>query len=105
MSKNLVAMIDILYHGEANVYQENIDSFLAIAEELQLKGLHGNQTEAVVEENTSKVEQTNPAAVRISNNLFGEETANVGLKPYTRKSKSTSNFSNEPNCETAIALI
>ena len=28
-SKDLVAMIDFLYHGEANVYQENLDSFLA----------------------------------------------------------------------------
>merc|ERR1711934_691880 len=49
-SKDLVAMINFLYHGEANVYQENLDSFLAIAEELQLKGLQGNQTEAVPEE-------------------------------------------------------
>ena len=44
-SEDLVAIIDFLYHGEANVYQENLDSFLAIAGELQLKGLHGNQTE------------------------------------------------------------
>ena len=31
-SKDLVAMLDFLYHGEANVYQENLDSFLAIAD-------------------------------------------------------------------------
>ena len=40
-SEDLVAMIDFLYTGEANVYQENINSFLALAEELQLKGLTG----------------------------------------------------------------
>ena len=40
-SVDLVAIIDFLYCGEANVYQENLDSFLAIAEELQLKGLMG----------------------------------------------------------------
>ena len=39
------AMIDFFYHGEANVFQENLDPFLALAEELQLKGLRGNQTE------------------------------------------------------------
>ena len=33
--------MDFLYRGEANVFQENLDSFLAIAEELQLKGLMG----------------------------------------------------------------
>ena len=41
-SVDLVAMVDFLYFGEANVDQENLDSFLAIAEELQLKGLQGS---------------------------------------------------------------
>ena len=41
-SVDLVAMVDFLYFGEANVQQENLDSFLAIAEELQLKGLQGS---------------------------------------------------------------
>ena len=44
-SEDLVAMIDFLYFGEANVYQENLDSFLAVAEELQLKGLMGSGAE------------------------------------------------------------
>ena len=48
--ENLMAMVDFFYHGEANVDQENLDSFLVLAEELQLKGLRGNQTEAAVEE-------------------------------------------------------
>ena len=53
-SEDLAAIIDFLYCGEANVYQENLDSFLAIAEELQLKGLAGNATdnEAKQEENS-----------------------------------------------------
>ena len=38
-SKDLVAVLDFLYFGEANVYQEHLDFFLAIAEQLQLKGL------------------------------------------------------------------
>ena len=37
-SDDLTAIVDFLYYGEANVYQENLDSFLAIAEELQLRG-------------------------------------------------------------------
>merc|ERR1719319_1874807 len=44
-SEDVVAMIDFLYYGEANVYQENLDSFLAVAEELQLKGLMGSGAE------------------------------------------------------------
>ena len=41
---DLTAIVDFLYFGEANVYQENFESFLAIAEELQLKGLEGSKT-------------------------------------------------------------
>ena len=38
-SENLNAILDFLYCGEANVFQESLDSFLAIAEQLKLKGL------------------------------------------------------------------
>ena len=41
-SEDLLAIVDFLYFGEANVNQENLDSFLALAEELQLQGLMGN---------------------------------------------------------------
>merc|ERR1719319_144772 len=53
-SEDLVAMIDFLYLGEADVYQENLDSFLAMAEELQLKGLMGSGAEKEAEENYNK---------------------------------------------------
>ena len=39
-SEDLSAIIDFLYCGEANVLQENLDTFLALGlEELKLKGL------------------------------------------------------------------
>merc|ERR1719341_1043916 len=44
-SVDLAAIVDFLYCGEANVYQENLDSFLAIAEELQLKCLRNSTDE------------------------------------------------------------
>ena len=37
--EELSAMLDFLYCGEANVYQEQLDSFLALAKELKLQGL------------------------------------------------------------------
>ena len=40
-SEDLSAIIDFLYYGSAIVYQENLESFLSIAEEFQLKGLLG----------------------------------------------------------------
>ena len=53
-SEELVAMLDFLYYGEANVYQENLDSFLAIAEEFQLKGLTGKLDEEEVKEENQR---------------------------------------------------
>ena len=34
-------MVDFLYQGEANILQENLDAFLALAQKLRLKGLTG----------------------------------------------------------------
>ena len=52
-ASNLVAILDFLYHGEANVCQENLDGFLGLAEELELKGLQ-RATEADDESVNSK---------------------------------------------------
>ena len=52
-SEDLVAIIDFLYCGEANVSQENLDSFLAVAEDLKLKGLMGQSGFDQVTENDS----------------------------------------------------
>ena len=43
--KDLIAIVDFIYHGEANIYQEDLDGFLALAEELQLKGLARSKSE------------------------------------------------------------
>ena len=42
-SDDLIALLDFLYYGEANIYQENLDNFLGIAKELQLQGLGGEE--------------------------------------------------------------
>ena len=55
---DLLAILDFLYRGEANVLQKNLDSFLALAEELQITGLMGqtNDEERVKKKPTSKKE-------------------------------------------------
>ena len=58
-SDDLIAIVDFLYNGEANVFQENLDSFLALAEELKLKGLTGNiQSDQRQEPRTETVQNT-----------------------------------------------
>ena len=41
-SEDLFSIMDFLYYGEANIYEENLNNFLGIAKELQLKGLKEN---------------------------------------------------------------
>ena len=77
---DLLAIIDFLYLGEANVFQENLDSFLAIAEELELKGLMRNTAVERVEDlDVAKNPQNLPA-------LNSEKKA---LKTYFKKETSS----------------
>ena len=43
---DLVAVVDFIYRGEANVFQDQLESFLSLAEEFELKGLSGSSKEA-----------------------------------------------------------
>ena len=44
-SEVLSAILDFLYFGETNIFQEHLNSFLALADELHLKGLMGANNE------------------------------------------------------------
>jgi len=43
---DLVAVLNFMYHGEVNVAQEDLNSFLGVAEDLKVKGLTQNATES-----------------------------------------------------------
>jgi len=43
---DLTSILDFIYNGEVNVAQEDLNSFLAVAEELQIKGLTNRDTPA-----------------------------------------------------------
>ena len=43
--EDILSIVDFLYYGEANIYQENLENFLKIAEEIQLNGLTGGAGE------------------------------------------------------------
>ena len=90
-SEDLLAIIDFLYFGEANVFQENLDSFLAIAEELQLKGLMANvsgdvanktKTEPPIQEKKDKILILNKPSMSksslVTQNNFIEKSCNIG---------------------------
>ena len=58
-SKDFASILDFLYFGEANVYQEDLDYFLAIAEEIKLKGLTGQFSSDVLEEQEKTYQTSN----------------------------------------------
>ena len=98
--ENLLAIVDFLYNGEANVYQENLDSFLAIAEELKLKGLMG-QTDDVEKKTESNytdptTQQMNPTPFykREKSNLNNEQLQS-SFEPKSNKRMSNVQMGNE----------
>ena len=88
-SIDLLAMVDFLYHGEANVFQENLDSFLCIAEELQLKGLQGSkdQNEFFDTKQNDFPPSTKPArnTSNISSNFEAKSSSTESTKDANKK--------------------
>ena len=71
-SKDLLAIVDFLYYGKADIYQENLDTFLTIAEEFQLKGLNGTEDEGNPPKKTYN--PTVPSTgVHMNNDIFKTE--------------------------------
>ena len=52
-AEDLIAMIDFIYLGEASIVQEQLERFLAFAEELELKGISNGRGETAVEYRTT----------------------------------------------------
>ena len=97
--ENLMAMVDFFYNGEANVYQENLDSFLVSAEELQLKELRRNQTEPEAE-----------AFPKLAKHKFHPKSQNYGPATATEQLLANKEVFNEnrivqSTSEKALVLI
>jgi len=59
---DLQSVLNFMYHGEVNVAQEELNSFLAVAEDLRVKGLTQNnsQTEKPVKESFQTIKKSLP---------------------------------------------
>ena len=96
-AKDLVAIVDFIYHGEASVFQEDLDGFLALAEELQLKGLassHNEYPEPVGQKSnkqqTPKIE-TYESIFNFQNNIAPHKNAfksDVNKSPLENRKRS-----------------
>ena len=86
-SEDLLAILDFLYCGKTNVYQEDLDSFLVIAEELELKGLM---------EKTNQEEQeipTKPAEFPFATNTaINDETRMIKSTPMSSPQEASREY-------------
>ena len=89
--EDLIAILDFQYYGETSIHQENLDSFLAIAEELMLTGLTGTEKG----ETTIKPNETN----YINNQKY---RAN---KEYKQEFHDSDNKIQEHKVEDTVTLI
>ena len=97
-SEDLLAIVDFLYYGEANVYQENLDSFLAIAEELQLKGLMGNDLS-----DGSNQTKTAPPLQKKKDQILNKPS--MSKPSFVTPNNSIEGFSNIGQDDKTVALI
>lgn len=61
---DLVSVLDFIYNGEVNVAQEDLNSFLAVAEELQIKGLTNRDGSSASDGATNSASRKSAAAAR-----------------------------------------
>ena len=61
-SSQLTSIVDFLYLGEVNIEQDNLNEFLALAEDLQLKGLTQTQSQTQTGEKVLGQEMNRTAA-------------------------------------------
>ena len=94
-AEDLMAMIDFLYYGEANVNEENLNGFLGLAEELRLKGLTGSSTKGDGDFQSKDI---------VPENENGKVKRNKETISHTPMSFSRYN-SNSPTESSSVALV
>ena len=71
--KRPVVILDFIYHGEANIYQEDLDGFLSLAGELQLKGGSKQEADEPIM-NPSNMNSNKPTIPKQETNVYPNST-------------------------------
>ena len=109
-SEDLITILDFLYCGKAEVLEENLDSFLAIAEELQLSGLMGQRTNVAQEGESSTdqqpqiLEQHQGTNYHIVSESSAKEQMSTIQDPTIDSNKKVSNVADIEEEQTAANL-
>ena len=107
-SEDLIAILDFLYFGEANVFQENLHSFLLLAQELKLKGLTTVADEINKHQKFSRDQKfKRKSSVEIKSSPKYQEISSIKEESSEMKSESFSPGSHQPypNFDTTDTLL
>jgi len=77
---DLQSVLNFMYHGEVNVAQEELNSFLAVAEELSVKGLTQNQSSAQSKKESSDSYVSKPHALKPPDVKHGSQETSAPSK-------------------------
>ena len=105
---DLLAIVDFLYFGQTSVFQENLNNFLSITHELELKGLVGNGEQTFEDLINAKSSESNePKAETHMNNTSEDfqnrlETSSLGPK---NKVAPRNSFSDEEDLEERVKSL
>ena len=106
-AKHLLSIVDFMYHGEAEICQDELDDFLALAEELQLKGLSGGNSGEELPQTVDDVEKLNSTKPDTQNITMQSKMRVIKDESYTsdtiNKDESFTPYNMDKN-ESSIAL-
>ena len=88
---DLQSVLNFMYHGEVNVAQGDLNSFLAVAEDLQVKGLTQNQS---TKSNTNRDFKTPPSSIQDKKYTSPQPQPHISRTP-AQISKNPNNHSTE----------
>ena len=108
-SMELTNVLDYVYNGELQIYQDNLERFLEIADRFQLEGLIGGQREGAENFNNSKDFQHNEVSDEkdsmwqhkkrelhniVTSELVSENKSIVNVKTLNMENFNSQNFQN-----------
>ena len=105
---DLKTVVNFLYLGEANIYQENLETFLDIAEELKLKGLN-RECSNTTQNNPNLMENCADESVAQESEIVGNQPLKSPNLNYIKHKKLSLNSQVEnsvkyEDSEMAVAL-
>jgi len=87
---DLQSVLNFMYHGEVNVAQEELNSFLAVAEELSVKGLTQNQNSSSAQNKSENLSAPKSQIIKPSISHSTERDQNPAKRPRQAPSAAVS---------------